>query len=293
MRLPSLKALHYFTIVGDTLSFKHAAEKLFVSQAAVSQQIKKLEDELGLKLFVRHGNDTQLTHPGKTLLPSIDSAFKQIQSSIESLEVSNTQRLMVSCTHSFSTYCLVPKLRDFQLAYPEIAFHLSPDNHLLSATNFSADIAIRIGSPVNKGLETRELVQSRFVLAYSPLLAKDDQTLNSMIHNVPFLLDESEDISMLLRPLCDKVGIDFSALNIALRVNDSVPIINNLLAGNGIGVVNSVLVAEQIKNKQLVVFKNEGVRGQYDVFVTAPADHFKIDKVCKFLAWLYAQEFEL
>jgi len=292
MRLPSLNALYCFSVVGRCLSFKTAAENLFISQAAVSQQIKKLEDELGVKLFTRHGNSTQLTISGRHLLSPIHNAFQQMEFSIGELKSINTHRLDVSCPHTFSTYCLVPRLREFQLNYPEIALHLSPDNHLLSASNFKADVAIRIGGSVNKGLETRELVKSEFVLAYPSAIAKDDVALSKIIKKAPFFLDESEDIVNSLRKLCEKLGIEFESLNFVLRVSDSSPVINNLVAGNGIGLVNSVLIKDHLKNKQLFAYKGEVIRGKHDIYVTAPPENFKSDKVSKFLSWLFAQDFD-
>ena len=121
---PSLNFLHTFESVARHLSFTNAAKELFVTQAAVSHQIKALEDYLGVKLFHREKRKVFLSEEGQKLLPSVVSGLQGIADSLESIHNYDSEdTLVVGVGSSFSANWLVHRLGTFYQQYPEVNLH--------------------------------------------------------------------------------------------------------------------------------------------------------------------------
>lgn len=120
-RLPPLNALRVFDAAARHLSFTKAAEELFVTQAAVSHQIKSLEDFLGLKLFRRRNRSLLLTEEGQSYYLDIKEIFSSINEATRKLQARSAKgALTVSLPPSFAIQWLVPRLSGFNSAYPGI-----------------------------------------------------------------------------------------------------------------------------------------------------------------------------
>lgn len=120
-RLPPLNALRVFDAAARHLSFTRAADELFVTQAAVSHQIKSLEDFLGLKLFRRRNRSLLLTEEGQSYFQDIKEIFSQLTEATRKLQARSAKgALTVSLLPSFAIQWLVPRLTSFNSAYPGI-----------------------------------------------------------------------------------------------------------------------------------------------------------------------------
>ena len=120
-RLPPLNALRVFDAAARHLSFTRAADELFVTQAAVSHQIKSLEDFLGLKLFRRRNRSLLLTEEGQSYFQDIKEIFSQLTEATRKLQARSAKgALTVSLLPSFAIQWLVPRLSSFNSAYPGI-----------------------------------------------------------------------------------------------------------------------------------------------------------------------------
>lgn len=118
-RLPPLNALRVFDAAARHLSFTRAADELFVTQAAVSHQIKSLEDFLGLKLFRRRNRSLLLTEEGQSYFQDIKEIFSQLTEATRKLQARSAKgALTVSLLPSFAIQWLVPRLSSFNSAYP-------------------------------------------------------------------------------------------------------------------------------------------------------------------------------
>jgi LysR family glycine cleavage system transcriptional activator len=114
-------------VAAQTLSFKKAAEQLFVTQAAISQHIKTLEAHLGLKLFIRGTRRVSLPEDGKRLEPFIQAGFEHFYKGVAHLtEDANPDVLNVTVVESLSARWLVPRLQSFQEQHPDIRVRLEP-----------------------------------------------------------------------------------------------------------------------------------------------------------------------
>ena len=142
-RLP-LTALRSFEAAGRHLSFSRAAEELFVSQAAVSRQIRELEAQLGRPLFERLHRRVALTGAGKELLAQLTSSFDAIDVKLTKLQAEQPQAtLRISVEPAFAGALLIPSLHLFQHAYPEIDVQVDADTRLVEFRRHEAEIAIR------------------------------------------------------------------------------------------------------------------------------------------------------
>ena len=119
--LPSLRALHYFHQAALHSSFSSAAERLHVTHSAVSHQIRQLESWMGKPLFIRTSGRVKLTSHGERLLLSCQKAFSELRTTCESIRTGMRHHLTISCSPSFLSQWLIPRIATFYQRYPDIA----------------------------------------------------------------------------------------------------------------------------------------------------------------------------
>jgi DNA-binding transcriptional LysR family regulator len=142
--LPPLNALRAFEAAARHLSFTLAAEELHVTQAAVSHQVKALEDRLGLKLFRRLPRGLMLTEQGQSLLPELRGAFDRIEQAMNKLSLQgNEGPLTISLMTTFALTWLVPRLHRFQAQHPTIDVRMLTTQRLADFSREDVDLAIR------------------------------------------------------------------------------------------------------------------------------------------------------
>ncbi|KIL97092.1 Glycine cleavage system transcriptional activator [Paramagnetospirillum magnetotacticum MS-1] len=170
-RLPPLRALHAFEAAARHLSFARAAGELGVTPAAISQQIKQLEDMLGTSLFHR-GARLSLTRAAAQAAPEFSDAFDRLAGAVGRLTPESASRpLVVSASPAFASRWLVPRLTRFQEAHPEIDLHLSATLRLVDLDREGVDMAVRYGSGRYPGLHVERLRLEEVVAVAAPRLA--------------------------------------------------------------------------------------------------------------------------
>jgi LysR family transcriptional regulator, glycine cleavage system transcriptional activator len=171
-RLPPLRALHAFEAAARHLSFAKAAEELGVTPAAISQQIKQLEEILGVALFHR-GTRLSLTRPAAHAADEVSEAFDRLAAAVGRLVPEGpTRPLVVSAPPAFAARWLVPRLGRFQDAHPGIDLHLSATLRLVDLEREGVDAAIRYGSGRYPGLLVERLRLEEVVAVAAPRLAQ-------------------------------------------------------------------------------------------------------------------------
>lgn len=285
--LPPLKSLQVFLYAAQNNSFKAAAEKLFVTQAAVSQQIRLLEENLKCQLFDRDSKQTRLNAKGKLLIPYIEQAFEQIAHGINAVAFEpSANELRITAIHSVTSLLLIPQINNFQMDNPELSIQFSPNNKLESFKELDVDIAIRRGLGDYPGLESRKLIDDSIILVASPLILQGYlQDMQSII-NLPLLEDTSSDIQEAIDDFCSTYKIKRSELTSKLKTTDSVPLIQNALAGQGITFVSKILVAEHLRSGNLVNVLDYAFETPNTLYLVAPEHHFQWGKIQKFEKWL-------
>ena len=177
-RLPSLNGLRAFEAAARHLSFTRAASELNVTQTAISHQIKRLEDELGIRLFVRNNRSLELTPQARDYLPLVRAAFDDLRLATERLvRKSDGKVLTVSTIASLAAKWLLPRLSTFQEAHPGIDVRITTSSSLVDFTSGDVDAAIRYGRGHWPGVRAQWLMADELFPVCSPALLNGDKPL--------------------------------------------------------------------------------------------------------------------
>jgi len=180
MLLPSLNGLRAFEAAARHMSFTRAATELNVTQTAISHQIRRLEEQLGLTLFIRRNRTLELTREALDYLPSIRSAFADLHRATAKLRrADHDTRLTVSTTASLATKWLVSRVAAFQDANPGIEVRITTSTHLVDFHREDVDIAVRYGHGIWAGLRAHWLMAEHIFPVCAPQLLDDARPLRS------------------------------------------------------------------------------------------------------------------
>lgn len=147
-RAPSLDLLRGFEAAARRLSFTLAAEELFVTQSAVSRQVKALEADLGVALFERRHRAIRLTDAGRALYRATEQALRLLADTAAELRDGGARRaITVSCSAGFAALWLVPRLMDFREGHPEIDLRIDANNRILDLDREGIELAVRYCPP--------------------------------------------------------------------------------------------------------------------------------------------------
>ena len=182
--LPPLAALRAFEAAARHLSFTWAAAELGMTQAAVSYQIKVLEERVGSPLFRREKRGVALTAAGAQLSAEASAAFDRLAAAYAAVQGSTSGVLLISAIPTFATNWLARHLGSFQVAHPEIAVQLNTTRQIADFTREPLDVALRAGEGHWPGLTAHPLVPLDFTPMLSPAL----------LERVGFALHTPEDL---------------------------------------------------------------------------------------------------
>jgi LysR family transcriptional regulator, glycine cleavage system transcriptional activator len=178
-RLPSLNGLRAFEAAARHLSFTLAAAELNVTQTAISHQIRRLEEELGLRLFVRKNRALTLTAKAKDYLPGVRVAFNDLRLATDRLlRRDDDNVLTISTLASLAAKWLLPRLSTFQEAHPKIDVRITTSASLVDFKGGDVDAAIRYGRGHWAGLRAQWLMADELFPVCSPALLKGDHPLS-------------------------------------------------------------------------------------------------------------------
>ena len=177
-RLPSLNGLRAFEAAARHLSFTQAASELNVTQTAISHQIKRLEQELGVRLFIRQNRALALTAQASEYLPGVRAAFNDLRLATDRLlRREDDHVLTVSTLASLAAKWLLPRLSAFQEAHPGIEVRISTSPHLVDFDREAVDMAVRYGHGKWPGLRADWLMADEVFPVCSPALLKGGRPL--------------------------------------------------------------------------------------------------------------------
>jgi LysR family glycine cleavage system transcriptional activator len=166
-KLPPLSAVRVFEAAARLENFTAAANELGMTQAAVSYQVKLLEERLGAALFVREKGRARLTPLGARLLPPLTRAFDAVEAAFAAHRQDDEGLLTVATTFTFANTWLAWRLGSFQVEHPDLAVRLATANKLVDLKAGEADVAIRAAAEPTDGLDNVELMKVDF----SPMCA--------------------------------------------------------------------------------------------------------------------------
>ncbi|MEX0283450.1 MAG: transcriptional regulator GcvA [Paracoccaceae bacterium] len=253
-RLPPLTALRAFDAAARHMSFARAAEELNVTPAALSFQIKSLEEHLGQPLFRRLNRAVELTPSGRALAPGAADGFAALAAAWNATRrLQNEQSLTVTAGPAFTSKWLAPRLYEFARAHPEVDLKISASLRRMDFDRDDVDVAIRFGYGRDAGLYSLPLRQEWVTPVTTPELAAQFPTPESL-KDAPLLFDDSfGDLGMDADwPVWFRaVGMDFRPSHGA-RFSQPDHMVDAALAGAGIALGRRSMVVTDLHLGRLV-----------------------------------------
>ena len=288
-RLPPLNALRAFEAAARHLSFTRAAAELHVTQAAISHQVKALEQHLGRKLFRRLNRALLLTDDAQAYLPSVSRAFTLLNEATGNLlSKKSPGPLTVSALPSFAARWLVPRLGRFRQVRPDIDLRIDPSAELSNFSGDDVDVSIRYGRGKYPGLRTDWLMTEDIFPVCSPLLLAGAQALrepSDLEHHVLLHDDGHGDWrTWLLAAAAD--GVDPTRGPI---FTDSGMLIQAAMAGQGVALARGVLAADELAAGRLVRPFALSLPTEYAYYLVCPQDRAEQPKIAAFRDWLLGE----
>ena len=285
-RLPPLNALRVFEAAARHLSFTRAAEELHVTQAAVSHQIKGLEARLELKLFRRLNRALLLTDQGQAYFPPVRDALEALAAATQRLGAADAAgRLTVSTLVSFAANWLVPRLGRYRALNPEIDVRITTSDNLVDFARQDVDLAIRYGSGDWRGLDAVRLMTEEVFPVCSPGLLHGGPPLRnpSDLGHFTLLHDEMREDWRMWLMAAGATGIDATR---GPGFSNSNLVVQAAIAGEGVALGRSVLVADDLAVGRLVRPFDMSLPGEFAYYVVCPEANAKRPKVEAFREWL-------
>ena len=292
-RLPPVAAMRALEAAARLSSYTRAAEELYVTQSAISHQIRHIEDLWDLKLFIRKGRQLRLTENGQTIVPIIRRFMAEMRSTLEELtSTESTGSIKISLVQSFAFKWLVPRLERFNKEYPNIDVWLSTSDNLVDFASDSLDMAIRLGyghwPGVTKTLLLRELV---FPVASPRFLERHGHPSQpSDLLNFPLLRRQGEDICPRWRDWFKDAGIkERVKLPRGSRFSDTGMAVQAAVDGLGVALARSAHVEDDLRSGRLVQLFDIRCRSFVAYYIVMPEAKMKLAHVVAFRDWLIRQ----
>ncbi|MHB8580175.1 MAG: LysR substrate-binding domain-containing protein [Ignavibacteriaceae bacterium] len=261
--------LKVFRSVANNLSFTKAASELFISQPAISKNIQALENEFGLRLFIRKGNRIYLTSAGKVVLEYSDEIFNlqvKLENSLNLFKEKQTGSLRVGASTTIAQYIIAPVLSKFNKKFPHIKLSLLSDNSERIAEALlkgEIDLGIVEGKIKNNDLKYTHFITDELVAATSfknNLFKNNEVSLNELVR-IPLILRErgSGTLEVFEHALKNK-KVKVSSLNIVMFLGSTEAIKQYLEFDNCVGFISTRAIVKELKDGILKVIRIKGLQ---------------------------------
>ncbi|MDU5454994.1 glycine cleavage system transcriptional regulator GcvA [Pseudescherichia vulneris] len=287
-RLPPLNALRVFDAAARHLSFTRAADELFVTQAAVSHQIKSLEDFLGLKLFRRRNRSLLLTEEGQSYFQDIKEIFSQLTEATRKLQSRSAKgALTVSLLPSFAIQWLVPRLSSFNSAYPGIDVRIQAVDREVDKLADDVDVAIFYGRGNWPGLRVEKLYAEYLLPVCSPLLltgdkpikAPEDLAKHTLLHDA-----SRRDWQTYTRQLGLNLNVQQGPI-----FSHSAMVLQAAIHGQGVALANNVMAQSEIEAGRLACPFNDVLVSKNAFYLVCHDSQAELGKIAAFRQWILAK----
>jgi LysR family transcriptional regulator, glycine cleavage system transcriptional activator len=289
-RLPSLNGLRAFEAAARHLSFTQAASELNVTQTAISHQIRRLEEELGIRLFIRKNRALALTPEASEYLPGIRAAFNDLRLATDRLLRKDDDKVLTITTlASLAAKWLLPRLASFQEAHPDIDVRITTSTGLVDFRSGDVDAAIRYGRGHWPGLRAAWLMADEMFPVCSPTLLTGKRPLRSpedlrdhvLLHNT----NNSDDWRLWLTAaglppdISKQPGITFDLILMTVQA---------AIDGMGVAMGRTTYVKDDIAKGRLVVPFEIALPADAGFYLVSPEGTPDSPKLRAFRQWLIA-----
>jgi LysR family glycine cleavage system transcriptional activator len=286
-KLPPLAAVRVFEAAARHQNFTRAAEELGMTQAAVSYQIRLLEDRVGAALFLRQPRQVVLTPLGQRLAGPLSKALRDIGTVFREVCEENQTALTISALQTMAITWLSPRLAQFQFENPQFAVRVRTSQHLVDFATEAVDLALRYGPGAWPGVVAEKL----FACHYAPLCAPDLRER----------LDLHEPADLLRAPLLSpeepswKVWFADLGLDLPQRGGQTLSLemqamnVQAAMRGHGVAMAVPELFAYDIAAGRLVLAVEHAILDQWAYWVVYPQARQRDHKIRRFRDWALAE----
>ncbi len=294
--LPPLNSLRAFDAAGRHLSFTKAADELNVTPAAISHQIKALEDYVGAPLFRRLTRALRLTLEGQAALPLIREGFERLAEGAERMRAADDSPLTISVSTSFGGKWLVPRLDRFRRAHPDLEIRIDAIDTLVDFVRDDVDVAVRFGRGNYPGLRTDWLSTEDVFPVCSPALPAGPEPLRMPADLARHTLlhvdwrsqgDTWPDWRMwLLAAGAPEVDADRG-----LKLSQDTMALQVAIDGQGVALTNSALAADDLAAGRLIKPFDPALdlAVEFAYYVVSPEATAEAPRVTAFREWILAE----
>ena len=293
-RLPSLNGLRAFECAARYMSFTKAAAELHVTQTAISHQIRRLEDELGVTLFLRLKEGLALTEEGQAYLPGIRAAFHELRHATQALLASRQNTVLtINTLVSVASKWLLPRLPSFQQANPDIDVRISASTELVDFRQGGIDAAIRYGRGDWKGLRADFLMSDEIFPVCSPALLSTSKGLNTPADLLDHTLLQvsgmtAGDWNRWLSAAGESATL---AEGPRLTFDLAMMAVQAAVDGQGVCIGRSTYVADDLRAGRLVAPFALRLKDELGFYLVTPHETADSKKIVALRAWLMAQQY--
>ncbi len=255
-KIPPPNHLVTFEAAGRCLNFTKAAKELNVSRVSVSQQIKALENYLGVPLFVRLHRSLQLTKAGEQYFTTVSHSFSEILKATYLVQKKGSDdNLTVTVTTGFSTYWLLPRIGEFREKHPGIDLRFLISDLYINFDQEDVDLAIRYGEGHWDGLNSQFLLReeifpccsTKYFVGQKNFTSAKDLLSEPLIH-----LEGAYDHQTSWKHWFDVQGVDVTKLPPGIFVNTYTNLVQAVMAGQGLALIGPPLVEQFLDDKNLI-----------------------------------------
>ncbi len=285
--LPSTTALRYFIESAKQLSFTRASEELYVTQAAISKQVKQLEELLGVELFIREKQRIHLSEAGKIYYKDAIRILKELEKLTVKIRTYNNEvdEIHIGILPTFSSRFLIPLLPNLYTKHPEIRIKLTTELGKIDFSQQPYDIVISVNEVVQDDVTAFNIMDETLIPVASPKLVTTNERLTlNQLEKMPLL-------TFLARP---NLWNDwFASVNRAAPAPKSGLVFENFqmlihaaIAGLGVALIPEFMITNDIKEGRLKQVHSRSMHSKPQYFMAIPNEKMQDEKIIKFREWL-------
>ncbi|MBO9537837.1 transcriptional regulator GcvA [Herbaspirillum sp.] len=289
-KLPNLAALRAFDAAARYECFSRAAEEIHVTPGAVSHQVRALEEELGLQLFIRHGKRISVTETGQRFAATIRKSLSEIALAAEHLRSLNRQqRLVISSTPSFASRWLAPRLWKFIDSHPGIEVVLQSGSHLSDLRLDGVDVGLRYGRGNYSGVVSEKLSDDY----YYPVAAPSYRGKRGKKPAKPADLAQCTLLRMDQReswlPWLQAAGLDLPEPTGGLVIEDSSLTLRAAADGSGVALSRHLIASQEIAAGEVVRLFDVALKADEAYYFVHLPEGLEKPAVAEFKKWIFKE----
>jgi LysR family transcriptional regulator, glycine cleavage system transcriptional activator len=285
--IPPLSAVRVFESAARHENFTKAAAELGMTQAAVSYQIKLLEERLKTRLFLRERGGLSLTDTGRRIAPLTSEAFDMLDRAFRIARAEDESVLTISTMQSLATNWLAPRIGVFQLSRPQLAVRIRTEDHYVDFAADDVDVAIRAALEPQRGLASHFLLRPAIQPVASPAFIAQHGPISSPADLLKLPRLSPDDVWWTR--WFNGVGVaDIKPAKPGIRLDSQLMEGTAALAGQGVAILNVALWRQEIDANRLVPI-GRAVTGRRGFWLVYPEHRRNVPKIKAFREWLLAE----